>query len=699
MPRVPAYQPNQVAPAATTGARVRAADMGRGGQLIAAGAGGLGEALRDRAAMQEDINLRFDDVESRKLAQRYQAGAARLVSEFEMAQGGNAYAQRGTVEQQLAKLREESLAGGSNARMRQMAADRIGALYDVDAIKIGEHATKQLTVEQANTLGAQVALSGEDAAANWDRPDLMAQHVATMGAAFDDLANLKGWSRETLAFERSKAVSAVHSDVVNRMLAVDDLDAAQTYLEANADALNAADELKLRGAMREPLLKREAQGDFERAVGGAAAAPPAKDGKPSSFAPPVAGGQQTSGFGMRKGRMHNGVDIAAPVGSSISPVAPGRVIEVKEGGASGKYVIVDHGDGHTSSYSHMGGFRVKVGDTVTQSSVLGTIGMTGRTTGPHVHLVVKRDGVAIDPAKVMGTNIAGRDQPRTWDKAAAFEQIDALADKERWTPERRERAKTIADREIQRDEELLSRQERQADREASEWVIANPGFTSISQMPAKIRDRLGPDARRDYMGVAERNANPKPVAANGGVVTMLEMMAIREPEAFARDIDLGRYVGQMTPAEFQALLLTRERVVKEMGAAGAKREQWTPRAGITGAISHGQKLSQLKLDDREYVAVFKLMESQVRDLHKAKGTVTPADYDAAFANATGTVARTSTLRDMAGMGPRAVPVYEVDLSRAELDAARERFKARMGREASDAEAEDLARRALLKPKK
>ena len=138
MPRVQVYQADQVAPAETTRERLRAADMAAGGLAIAQGVANLGRAGADYAQAQDDINLRFDDTESRKAAQRYQTGAEKIVSEFQMEAGSNAYSKRAATEEALAKLREETLGTATNDRMRRMADDRIAGLYGADSIKIGE---------------------------------------------------------------------------------------------------------------------------------------------------------------------------------------------------------------------------------------------------------------------------------------------------------------------------------------------------------------------------------------------------------------------------------------------------------------------------------------------------------------------------------------------------------------------------------
>lgn len=99
---------------------------------------------------------------------------------------------------------------------------------------------------------------------------------------------------------------------------------------------------------------------------------------------------------------HPGMDIRAPLGSEIYSIAPGKVSLVALGKYGyGHYVEVIHGDGKMSLYAHMGKIYVEEGDEVTTATTLGQVGMTGRTTGPHLHLEITDQGKKINPMKVI----------------------------------------------------------------------------------------------------------------------------------------------------------------------------------------------------------------------------------------------------------------------------------------------------------
>ncbi len=99
---------------------------------------------------------------------------------------------------------------------------------------------------------------------------------------------------------------------------------------------------------------------------------------------------------------HRGIDILDPVGTPIKPITDGVISEVSLGRLGwGNTVVVDHADGLRSRYAHMKEIRVIEGEQVSRDQVVGTVGMTGWTTGPHLHLEVYQNGRAIDPAAIL----------------------------------------------------------------------------------------------------------------------------------------------------------------------------------------------------------------------------------------------------------------------------------------------------------
>jgi len=100
---------------------------------------------------------------------------------------------------------------------------------------------------------------------------------------------------------------------------------------------------------------------------------------------------------MRWGRLHAGVDLAAPEGTPYKAVHAGTVKLAKWFGGYGNAIIIDHGDGVETIYGHSSKLLVKVGQKVNAGDVIGLVGNTGHSFGSHVHLEVHVDGTPRDP--------------------------------------------------------------------------------------------------------------------------------------------------------------------------------------------------------------------------------------------------------------------------------------------------------------
>ncbi|MDN5344184.1 MAG: hypothetical protein PWQ18_295 [Clostridia bacterium] len=108
-------------------------------------------------------------------------------------------------------------------------------------------------------------------------------------------------------------------------------------------------------------------------------------------------GPITSPFGYRGREFHSGMDIAGPVGAAVGAAEDGRVTFAGYEGGYGRMVIIDHGGGVVTRYAHLSGFNVRSGAQVARGQVIGFVGTSGRTTGPHLHFEVLVDGSFRNP--------------------------------------------------------------------------------------------------------------------------------------------------------------------------------------------------------------------------------------------------------------------------------------------------------------
>jgi murein DD-endopeptidase MepM/ murein hydrolase activator NlpD len=124
---------------------------------------------------------------------------------------------------------------------------------------------------------------------------------------------------------------------------------------------------------------------------------------------PVDGARLSSGFGMRRHpvlgytAMHRGLDFAAPTGTPVYAAGDGTVEDMGVRGAYGNYVRIRHGRDTATAYAHLSRFAsgLRHGQKVRQGQVIGQVGSTGRSTGPHLHFEILRGGTQVNPSTVV----------------------------------------------------------------------------------------------------------------------------------------------------------------------------------------------------------------------------------------------------------------------------------------------------------
>jgi murein DD-endopeptidase MepM/ murein hydrolase activator NlpD len=168
---------------------------------------------------------------------------------------------------------------------------------------------------------------------------------------------------------------------------------------AEMEDLSAAEESQLESLIQERQRELEAQ----RRAAGITGGGEETSGGPGSFSWPVTG-TITSPFGWRSNpfggspEFHQGLDIAAPSGTTVTAAAGGTVIMAQWYGGSGNYILIDHGGGYSTGYGHLSAIYVSNGQSVKRGQAIGAVGSTGASTGPHLHFEVRIDGKPVDPA-------------------------------------------------------------------------------------------------------------------------------------------------------------------------------------------------------------------------------------------------------------------------------------------------------------
>jgi murein DD-endopeptidase MepM/ murein hydrolase activator NlpD len=151
---------------------------------------------------------------------------------------------------------------------------------------------------------------------------------------------------------------------------------------------------------------------------------------------PVDGARLSSGFGMRRhpilgySRMHKGVDFAAPSGTPIYAAGAGRVVSAGRNGGYGNYIRLRHSGEYSTAYAHLSRFAkgIRAGSRIQQGQVIGYVGTTGRSTGPHLHYEILRNDAQINPLSVRqppNTQLAGADLERFRAEVGRIDQLRA----------------------------------------------------------------------------------------------------------------------------------------------------------------------------------------------------------------------------------------------------------------------------------
>ena len=127
------------------------------------------------------------------------------------------------------------------------------------------------------------------------------------------------------------------------------------------------------------------------------------DGRSNLAQWPVAKGYVSSSFGMRKDpfngryRKHRGIDIAGPKGTEVMSIADGKVVHSGRNGGYGRMIEIEHDNKLRSRYAHLSATLVRKGERVSRGDVIGRVGSSGRSTGPHLHLEVLKNKKNVNP--------------------------------------------------------------------------------------------------------------------------------------------------------------------------------------------------------------------------------------------------------------------------------------------------------------
>lgn len=270
---------------------------------------------------------------------------------------------------------------------------------------------------------------------NYNNPEIVDTAVQSIQAAAYDTARLLGKSGTWAEAEARRMTSNAHMVAIGAALEKNDVAYADAYLKKYGKQMDADDILKVNGHITKDMDGRVALGvannvmsnlnprivtqpvdrAWNIAISNKAPGADATSQTAQGVMPVLGGTMTSSGFGPRrnpftgKDQNHDGIDFAAPAGSSIVASAAGTVKRVgTDPKGYGNFVEIEHPNGVVTRYAHASDISAKVGQQVNAGDPIGAVGSTGRSTGPHLHFEVLRDGKAVDPTAFLQSGGAAK---------------------------------------------------------------------------------------------------------------------------------------------------------------------------------------------------------------------------------------------------------------------------------------------------
>lgn len=596
---------NSVQPQGYTGARVQAADFASAGRAIARGAANLGAGVTDAAESLDKINEIYDTAAVKKADTEDLAQIMELRAQALNAEGFDAQTAVQSARQEMAEIKKRRLSSFTNPRQRRMYSD----VFDARNLQIEEqfigHATKQVVAANKGVAVAAAETYSDAAVSSWGTPSF----EPMLDTALQNIAAANpGAGTVAITRLQSKQRSSVFSRIIESMLNDPEkvLDAKDT-LDAHALDLLPDDETRLRKVLN-PLVEEqagEADVGYIIATAGrdddgadAPGAPPRDELAPlpegsseskgdpyyeykptaptRAFKPlDVTGGAgrvTESAKGHRERGSGNALDIAAPAGTPIHPPMSGTVRgEPFWTDRGGWQVMIEHPNGYVTGYAHMRSKpALTAGQQVERNTVIGSVGSTGHSTGPHVHFTVRTSagGPKVDPEVVEWKQTADPKKvdwkepalnlatPQKDATASYIARLNKVAAAQKWSQPRYDRALSGIVAHGARNEALFNKQQNARYSAALERVVElGEGLTSRAQIPGF--GELDPQNKITIDNIIKSNLSgpSEEDKAGGGTYLGLLTTMYQDRAAFAgmSQKELLSHSGSMSRGEFKSL--------------------------------------------------------------------------------------------------------------------------------------------------
>lgn len=618
MPKVPTYTASDswVSP---NEAQLRAPDVSSGLEDIAQGGQRLGATADQYADMKASIIHMSSDTQARAQALQDSQAISKITTDFGALQGQNAVDAQPGVLKQITDIQQAGLKTMGTPLMQKLYTQHSAPTFAGANDQVYSHSVTQTVAAHSQQLGAETDQAQGSAASLATDPAKFSVGLDGVAAAADREAAFAGQTGDarTLYIENKKGQTvqsaimqakadknyhlanaldlkftaslplALRNSVISEMAPVlEERRNSAVYKAAQVDGMTPTTDENRNWVI--PTASGASLPDGSPATAQPGAAPPA------GFQMPVPGkvGQT---FAQHEARGSEGIDIPVPMGTAVKAPAAG-VVRVGHDDRSGNFVAIDHPDGSTSVLAHFGTVQVKNGDQVNANTVLGSAGMTGDATGPHVHWqVTGKDDKPVDPLTLVNGKVGataaltapgGTIVP---DEATIISRIQNMD-----LPQaQKDSAIAYAHGQMKDAQSAQQYSYAQAKEKAVEWsanyALAHGG-NYPSDIPAPIAALMRPDEvaqmRVGFMEDAKAKSDKEKSDQQGTNYANLQVERYDNPGAFLAH-DPASLIGKVTASQWNEIRVSQA----QMRAEQSKPQPFDPYDGSSKALATYSKFN------------------------------------------------------------------------------------------------------------
>lgn len=490
----------------------------------------------------------------------------------------------------------EGLTNDEQRRLFAAQAMQLRTSFESGAM---EHEAREWSGYELSVAEGARQLAIEEIAQAHNNPAAIDLALGSLGTAVNRLGELKGLSGNEITAMVGANVSAAIRQSIASALSANDLTTAQGLFERYGDHLVEADEIAIKGVIEKELdgqLVMQAA-DVADGIGPMIEGPVPGVPEDVTFADPLrgAGGDPIPGgrYGAHRDYgAHQGADFTGNEGLPVRSGAGGGVVHVSHSPNGGNIVTIDHGNGVKTKYMHLSRVNVRDGQTVTDATIIGNVGHTGRASGPHLHYEVWVNGNHVDPTRLAGSSRAGNGQaPQRTVRAATLDEMWAVArahlmrTRPDASPELIRATRAEVEARWSMHERSRAAQEDQTMQQVYAELVRNGG--SYTALPQALRQAIPADQVPHAMEFA-RSLQTNTERAESDPATYLRLT---DPATLAAmsDSEFMRLKPLLTDSDFRQFATDRgnERQARDKGRATAARQaQALPREAVNRIVNN-----------------------------------------------------------------------------------------------------------------